>query len=74
MSIGDPVTSAPSFLFTALDWSGDLTAVEVLPLEEGEPLFLELVVLGGVFTDSSKVAHTMNKQYSASCCFFIYSN
>ena len=49
VSFGDPVTSALSFLFIALDWSGDL------PLEEGEPLFFGLVELGDAFSDPSQV-------------------
>ena len=44
-----------SFLFTALDWSGDLAAVEVLPLEEGEPRFFGLVEPEDVFFDPSQV-------------------
>ena len=52
---GDLVTSTLSFLFIALDWSGNLTAVETLPLEEGEPFFFGLVELGDVFSDPSQV-------------------
>ena len=53
VSFGDPVTSVLSFLLAALDWSGDLAAVEVLPLEEGKPRFFGLVDSGDMFFDPS---------------------
>ena len=55
VSFSDFITSVLSFLFIALDWSGDLISAEVLSLEEGDLLFLGLVGLGDVSSDPSRV-------------------
>jgi hypothetical protein len=68
-SFGDPIMSASSFFLLTLDWGGDLAAVEVLPLKEGEPRFFGLVELGEVLFDPSQVC-TVSKGLN-SAKFFI---